>query len=187
MRLFIAIDFEELKYYLSEVQEMLRKIRDAEFRYVNSYHLTLKFLGNVAPDKLEKVKNKLRDVRFSEFELSLDNIGSFPNDKSPRVVWINVKPEVHVISLQKDIDEKLKELFEKDSRFKPHITLARVKYIKDNEIKKKFLKEIFFLNKKLKINNFNLYKSTLAGEGVIHEIIEKYPRKISKKFAMTGN
>ena len=76
--------------------------------------------------------------------------------------------------LQETIDEKLKDLFEPERRFMSHLTIARVKSIKDRE---KFLQEL----KKIKIekmnfvvDRFKLKKSTLTSEGPVYETIEEY-------------
>jgi len=77
MRLFIAIDFKE--NYLKELQD---KIPDdiANIKKVSSYHLTLKFLGDLEEPHLEKIKAALSKIKFKPFKTNLSNLGFFPSE-----------------------------------------------------------------------------------------------------------
>ena len=170
MRLFIAIDFNELNYQFIELQKNLPK-EDVKLTLTKRYHLTLKFLGEVSETDAEKVIEILKKIKFEKFEINLDDIGVFPNENYIRVVWVGVNPKKQVIELQRNIEDSLKEFnFKKDFSFHPHITLARVKFVKD---KPNFIDAL----KKLKINKdkiiitkeFKLIKSTLSPEGPIYE------------------
>ena len=172
MRLFIAIDFNELKDYFVELQSSLPK--NAELSLTKTFHLTLKFLGEVQPDKVEILNKSLKEIAFKPFSVNLDSIGVFPSEDYIRVVWVGLKPEEQVLELQKNIDENLKKLFKKEKDFKPHLTIARVKYIED---KKQFvdkLKRIKVENKKINVNNFKLVKSTLTPKGPVYEGLEVF-------------
>ncbi|MDP6648237.1 MAG: RNA 2',3'-cyclic phosphodiesterase [Candidatus Woesearchaeota archaeon] len=176
MRVFIAIEIPEIiKGYIAELQEKIDN-KNNKIRHVNknNIHLTLKFLGEVQPNNLEEIKNNLKKITFEPFSVVLNGVGIFPNDKHIRVVWVGLKPEGPVLELQKEIDENLKKLFKKEKNFKPHLTLARVKFIED---KKQFvdkLKKIKVENKNIDIKNFRLIKSTLTESGPIYEDLEMF-------------
>ena len=104
----------------------------------------------------------------------LDKIGVFPNESYIRVIWIGLNPENEILELQKNIDENLKTLFKKEKDFKPHLTLARVKYIENKEDFINKLKNINIENKKIEINNFKLIKSTLTPNGPVYEELEVF-------------
>lgn len=79
------------------------------------------------------------------------------------------------IELQKAVDEKLFDLFEKEKRFMSHLTIARVKSIK---AKREFLEElekISFPKMRFMIEKFKLKKSTLSRKGPVYEDLEIYP------------
>ncbi len=176
MRLFIAIEMpEDVKEYLVKVQEKIDNA-NAKIRFINKnqIHLTLKFLGEVQPDKAKKIKDILKKITFKPFSVYLDGIGVFPSESYIRVIWVGLMPEDSILELQKDIDEKLKELFKKEKSFKSHVTLARVKFVDD---KKKFmdmLSKIKIENKKIDISNFKLVKSTLTPKGAVYEDLEVF-------------
>jgi 2''-5'' RNA ligase len=72
----------------------------------------------------------LSEISFSEFEISLNGVGGFPNLRNPRVIWVGIEKNgaEKLSSLAKEIGVKLTSLgFEKDKKFKPHLTVFRVK------------------------------------------------------------
>jgi len=172
MRLFIAIDFNELKDYFVELQSSLPK--NAELSLTKTFHLTLKFLGEVQPDKAESVINILKNVRFEHFSVSLDSVGIFPTERYIRVVWVGLKPDDIILELQKNIDDSLKRLFKEEKDFRAHITLARVKYLENKKAFAEQLKNIKVENKKIDIKQFKLIKSTLTTKGPVYEDLQVF-------------
>ena len=84
MRLFISIDFNELKDYFIGLQEHLPK--NAKLSLTKTFHLTLKFLGEVQPEKAEEIISALNKIKFEKFSVFLDSIGIFPTENYIRVV-----------------------------------------------------------------------------------------------------
>lgn len=166
MRLFIAIDFSELKNYFINLQKLLP---DAKLSPAKSFHITLKFLGEVLPDKIDVVIEKLKMIKFSHFNVFLDAIGVFPSENSIRVVWVGVKPEEKILELQKQVDDALFQLFRKEKDFKAHVTLARIKYIDDKKGFLERLRNVKVDAKKTEVNGFKLIKSALTQKGAVYE------------------
>src|SRR3989344_1105647 len=159
MRLFIAINLpKEVKDYLWELKEEFRELGKFNLTAKSKYHITLKFLG--------EIKEDLSEIKFSSFETSLNKLGCF-ND---RILWINLIPEEGVLKLAKLIDQ---EFMEKEQRFSAHITLARIKSIKN---KNKFIEKLETKVKpiKFKISSFELMKSILSKDGAKYETLETY-------------
>lgn len=171
MRTFIAIEIpSEIKKILLEAQNQLDKDK-AKLKITKDFHLTLKFLGEVDETKIEEIKQKLSEIKFDSFETSLTDIGVFPNESYIRVVWIGLDDHKNnIINLQKEIDSKIELLgFKKDTRFHPHVTLARVKFVEDKERFIKNLKEIKIKKETFQITEFKLIKSILTPEGPVYE------------------
>ena len=176
MRIFVAIKIpKDIKDCISSVQESIGDDL-AKIRWVNKdqMHLTLKFLGEVQPSNIIEIKKELKKIKIRSFTVNLDSIGVFPGENYIRVLWVGLEPEEDINSLQKDIDEKLKKLFKKDKDFKPHITLGRVKFVRDKEKFIENLRKIKIDNKKVDVNGFKLMKSTLSQKGPIYEEIASY-------------
>ncbi len=95
-------------------------------------HLTLKFLGQVGEQGLERVRRVIGDAARDHhpFTLELTTLGAFPDMQRPRVVWVGVEePEGELARLQAALERGLRRLgFEAERRpFHPHLTLGRVR------------------------------------------------------------
>ena len=75
---------------------------------------------------------------------------------------MGVKPAERVIELEQEIENNLNG-FSKDLMFHPHITIGRVKFVKDKEEIKRLLKGK--VEGKFRVENFKLIKSELMSEG----------------------
>lgn len=180
MRLFIAIDFNGLKDYFAELQGQLPK--NAKLSLVKSFHLTLKFLGEVQPNKIDEIAGILKTIKFEPFNVFTDSIGIFPTENYIRVVWVGLKPEDKIIELQNRVDEPLKKLFKKEKGFEPHITLCRVKSPEDKKSFVEQVKKIKVENKRIEIKEFRLVKSTLNPKGPVYEDLKVFSSQISNIF-----
>lgn len=168
MRLFIAIDLNEQKDYFMQLQKQLPESKST---LPKDFHLTLKFLGEVEDSRVGKIQDLLRDIKFKPFEAKVTKLGYF-TPKFLKVVFVNVDGDVE--KLQKEIDTKLSEMFKKEKGFHPHLTLARIKFVND---KKKYIEALNKMKteeKKVKIDSFQLIKSTLTPEGPIYEVLEEF-------------
>lgn len=169
MRTFIAIPLpDNVKKELTRLQKEFSAF-DFKAAKAKEFHLTLKFLGEVKENNLEKIKKNLASIQFEPFEVSLANIGFFPTSNYIRVVWIGLEPHEKINELQKKVDESLKQLFKPDLKFHPHLTLFRVKFIKNKEEFHKQIGKIEANKISFKVGGFNLYKSTLTPEGSVYE------------------
>ena len=170
MRCFISIDIpKEIHEEIKNIQNSLPEFLGRKTKLEN-LHLTLKFLGEVDEKTLEKVKEKLKEIKLKRFESKIDLIGVF-SENFIRIIWLHLS---NCGSLQKKVDRSLEGLFNVEDRFMSHLTIARVKKVND---KKKFLQElrkIKFSKVKFNVNGFKLKKSNLGPEGPVYETLECY-------------
>jgi 2'-5' RNA ligase len=138
-RLFVAISLpEEVKDEIEKAQTELRRALPGDcVRWAKreQFHLTLKFLGNVAVNRTEALVGSVREAcgHFSVLPLRAERIGFFPHAKSPRVVWVGVNDRDNVLpELQAAIESAVADFaVEKpEGKFAGHVTLGRVKLIK---------------------------------------------------------
>jgi 2'-5' RNA ligase len=172
MRLFIALDFDDKDHFL-DIQEQIPGDM-AKMTHPKTFHLTLKFLGDVPDNQVDEIKERLRLVKFEHFSVSTDKIGTFPSENYIKVIWVGLKDGNKVVELQQKVEKALEGLFPKDSRFHPHITLARVMFVKDKAGFTKKIKDIKPEPKEFSINSFKLIKSTLTGEGPVYGDLEEF-------------
>lgn len=132
IRIFFAVPIPgKIKATLAGFQEKMQKL-SGPVKWVRpeGMHLTLKFIGEVEPDRAEQLWTALDELKFPEpFEAKLDQPGVFPNPRRPRVLWIGLKNTGDLSAVASRIDERLQqEGVEPESRtFHPHLTLGRVK------------------------------------------------------------
>jgi len=177
-RAFIAVDFFDEDGGLKEILRLQEEIGKIKFKgkltEPENIHLTLKFLGEIEESKLKDIKEKLREIKFDEFETHIDETGVFSFKGSPRIAWIKIGGR-GIFELQKKIDDLLGGInVQKEDRFMGHLTLARIKYVAD---KSKFIEHINNLGVKkirFKVKEFKLMKSELRPLGPVYSEIEKY-------------
>jgi len=171
IRAFISIDLpENIQKEIEKIQKRLPAF-EGKFTEPENLHLTLKFLGDVDEKILIEIKRRLKEIKIKKFETKISDMGVF-SPKYIKIIWISLD---NCGYLQRIIDEKLSGIFEKEERFMGHVTIARVKYIKN---KNYFLGEL----KKTKIpsglrfqvKEFRLNKSEFLPEGPVYETLEKY-------------
>ncbi|MEM4244745.1 MAG: RNA 2',3'-cyclic phosphodiesterase [Candidatus Nanoarchaeia archaeon] len=171
MRAFIAVEIpEEHKEKIKQIQKQFSNL--GNINIVKEYHCTLKFLGDITEKQAEQIKEKLKKIKMKKFEATLEGLGAFPNEGYIRVIWIGIKGRIN--ELQQKIDSELADMFPKDTRFKAHLTLGRVKSIRDKNAMKEKLK-LKFNGMCFEVKEFKLIKSTLTPKGPIYETIEVYP------------
>ena len=176
VRCFIALDLpREIIKEVERVQHEIEKknIFYGKFTESENLHLTLKFLGEISHNKVDDVKEKLKEIEHEGFKAKLNGIGVF-SPKFVKIVWMKILGK-GVFSLQEEIDNKMNEIgFEKENRFMSHLTIARVKNVKD---KKMFLQELDKIKSReigFDVNGFYLIKSVLKADGPEYEVLESF-------------
>ncbi len=175
-RCFISIEIpEKIKEDMKKIQNQLPEFKGKKTK-IGNLHLTLKFLGEINDEKIERVKEKLEEIKFEKFKIKINKVGVF-SEKFIKIVWLGVGEEDEeskkLWNLQKEIDEKLEKVCEKEKRFMGHITIARVKNLRN---KKEFLDKLkkIKVNLEFQIRGFRLRFSVLKPEGPEYKDIEIY-------------
>jgi len=130
MRSFLAIPCPE------SVRAPLRTARDdlagnTDLRPVDAkqFHLTVKFLGDANPDKLEHLDQEFQSrlPTPGPLQLELNGVGVFPHPGSASVAWAGIEPTAPLQNLHEIVETVAVELgFDEDHHdFRPHVTLGR--------------------------------------------------------------
>jgi 2'-5' RNA ligase len=135
MRIFVAINFNET--ILDAIEHSLEDfpLKRPPWRWTNrsTWHVTLKFVGEVEPATVEVVSGALSDVaaRHESFDTALGGFGGFPNLHRPRVLFYEAVEGVeHMAALSEDINRVLATeagIKAETKPFRSHVTVARVK------------------------------------------------------------
>jgi len=180
VRSFIAIELpDRLKEELVQLQVKLKSGKQAGVKWVDPYsiHLTLKFLGNVAVDRIGEITGAMEAAAqgIPPFHLEVKELGVFPNLRRVQVVWVGVSGEVDKLGqLQQCLESRLAHLgFTPESRpFTPHLTLARLRNGVSVDERQRFGKLIagtgFEATCAIEVEAISLMRSQLTREGAIY-------------------
>ena len=138
MRMFIEADLE--RSTLDEVWTVGRRLAadpafpERSVRWVKreALHLTLRFLGEIEPERLPHVTGALAELDgWGRFEVTLSALGTF-GGRRPRVIQVGLVEDDGFDRLQRlrsRLDGALSEVgFEPDAgMYHPHLTLGRVR------------------------------------------------------------
>jgi len=134
MRCFVAVELDPaLRSPLVRVlREELPRTRDVRWCSEHQLHVTLKFLGEVADERIPEVCKVVAAaaVQLQPFAIRLSSLGCFPSPNNARVLWCGIEdPAAGCQRWLTLADPPLAELgFERETRaYHAHITLGRSK------------------------------------------------------------
>ena len=134
VRAFIAIEIPRpIQQAIHQATSTLRGELGALVRWVlpENIHMTLKFLGAVSPAQVDLLTQTLRAEADSVpvFDIHVGGLGSFPNVKRARVLWIGVEAPAELAALSRGIESACARLgYESETRgFSAHLTVGRVR------------------------------------------------------------
>ena len=189
VRCFIAIELpEEVKAGLVQLQAQLKSGDQPGVKWVDPYgiHLTLKFLGSVAADRIDPITAAMEEAvqGISPFRLKVEGLGVFPNLRRAQVVWVGVSGEVDKLAhLQQRIESNLAGLgfAPERRRFTPHLTLARLRDRASLDERQRFGQLIagtkFEPAYSFQVDAISLMRSQLTREGAIYSRISSVELK----------
>ncbi|MBN2387110.1 MAG: RNA 2',3'-cyclic phosphodiesterase [Anaerolineales bacterium] len=146
-------------------------------------HLTIKFLGDVAPGNLERLAEALGDEAAAHhpFEASVGKLGAFPNPRRPRVIWVGLEAPASLLSLQRGVEAVCARMgFPAEAqRFHPHLTLGRLTKLVTapdlERVQTALGKTEVGLLGKLNVNSIQIFKSDLKPGGPIYSRLHVLP------------
>ena len=195
VRCFIAIELpDEVRTGLDQLQAQLKSGNQPWVKWVDPYsiHLTLKFLGNVASDRIDPITGAIEEATqgVSPLHLEVKDLGVFPNLKRVQVVWVGVSGEVDkLVQLQQRIESNLAGLgfAPERRRFTPHLTLARLRDRASPDERQRFGQLIadtrFEAVYTFPVDAISLMRSQLTREGAIYSRIGSV--KLNKPLSTT--
>ena len=183
IRSFIAIEVPRLfQVRLGELQKEIKQA-EADVRWVHpaNIHLTLKFLGTVNNEFLEKITAILGPLiaEWKPFAVRIRGLGCFPSIRNPRVLWVGIdQGKEEVISLQGAIEGRAAEAaFAKETRpFQPHLTLGRIQSPRRRDPLAQAVENL----KEAEVGIFRasevfLFKSELRPSGAVYTKLKTFP------------
>lgn len=158
------------------VNELRQSPGDVKWVNPNGIHITLKFLGDLSRDAVERVSDCIESAVSGKlaFTLKTGEKGAFPSLKRPRVFWVGLQAENkdQLISLQKSVEDALTDAgFPKETRqYKPHLTIGRVRGNRDIETATRDFTEYPFPETEIPVTEVLIMKSELTPKGAVYTV-----------------
>lgn len=181
IRTFIAFELPPAVIsLLDKVQQDLERLKiRARWVRPENIHLTLKFLGDITPDHIDKIGAAMTAAafEFSPVTLSVRGVGVFPGIKRPRVIWVGLGGDIRsLFAFQSRLEEKLAGAeFPKDKRpFKAHLTLGRIKQAANPaSIRQMITNYAGLCSEEFTFNQVILFKSDLKPSGAVYSNLKQ--------------
>ncbi len=183
VRSFIALDLPGA--VRRQLEALIRELAQsgAQVGWVRpeGIHLTLKFLGNVDLELIERIKPVLAGIgeRTETVHIEPAGCGAFPAVNQPRVVWVGLGGESGSLAvLQGEVEAAMAPFgfAPEDRPFRPHLTLGRVKGRKHiYALQQILLARQGFTAEPFDVAELVLYKSDLRPDGARYTPLFRAP------------
>jgi RNA 2',3'-cyclic 3'-phosphodiesterase len=181
---FLAVPLpEDVREQAAAVVERLRGAGEVRWTATANFHLTLKFLGEVAPRVLPELTAGLAEAARATgpFDVELGGAGAFPRMDRPQVVWIGLTAGQEALAeLAGRVEAACARAgFPRDERpFRAHLTLGRVKSTPGGSPAGELPARLRALGDvtlgAARVEAFDLMQSTLTPRGPIYSIVETF-------------
>ncbi|MBI5723405.1 MAG: RNA 2',3'-cyclic phosphodiesterase [Planctomycetes bacterium] len=190
IRTFLALDLdEEIRRRLADlpdgpVFEPVLNPRDIKINWISraNLHVTLKFLGDVPDEKISEVCVIAGRVAagLSGFEFDVCGVEAIPPDEGQiRMFWAGAADDSGALEqLHAKLDEALSGMGfkEENRRFRPHVTLARIKFARNAPAVRRAVASLAGLRFGLQAaDQLTVYGSTLGEAGPVYTPLAQLP------------
>lgn len=183
MRAFIGIGLpQEIRRAIADAVSPFRSRRlPVSWTPERNLHLTLKFLGEILPGRVEEIGSLLlaAAANVPAFDIAVEGAGGFPSLRAPRVLWVGIRePLVLVGKLQENMETVLSGAgFPREGRpFHPHVTVGRVRDRVPAGWGDEYARALSGIPfGAAGVTSYQLYESRLSPEGATYIILRDIP------------
>ena len=178
LRTFLAIDLPSSLQSVIEqkTKKIKRELSGISWSKQENLHVNLRFVGDTTESQVDQIRQAVEQEvsHVSSFALELKGFGVFPDNRSPRVLWIGLGGALDSLTtLAECVGLAVVPLGfpQEDRPFRPHLTVARVK--KDHREVGRTLDALgvftdpFFCGP-LPVERVTLFKSELRPGGAVY-------------------
>ena len=182
-RLFIAINIPVSDSIIRFTQKLKEKFKNDRIKWIEfkNFHITLKFLGETPSHLVPDISNTIASIteNYTNFEIQIRKFGKFSSMGHAKVMWLGIDDKSKTLSkISADLNKELELYgFKPEKRnFKAHLTLARIKFIKNEHLLNDLIKTYSDKNfQSILVEELILYQSLLTPKGSVYKILEKFP------------
>jgi 2'-5' RNA ligase len=136
-RIFTALKIEGDENFFKTISSLKSVLSGENIKWAekDNLHITLSFLGNTEEKFIFPIEKMLKEKceGSGKFKIVLRGLGVFKNHKDPHVLWAGIDPSDELMNLNSIIIDGLKEtgIIIQDRPFSPHLTLGRIRRLKE--------------------------------------------------------
>ena len=181
IRAFLAVTVSaDAKDVLSGIRDKLSSSELHGLKLVDPtrIHLTIKFLGKVGVDDIERVTEATCSIAadYKPFTLKLQGVGVFPSVRRANVLWVGLAGDLLILKqLTVDVNTELASLgIDPEKRFSPHLTVARIAKNMSPIDRRRAVNRLFSITPEpalVPVSSINIMSSTLHRSGPHHKRI----------------
>jgi 2'-5' RNA ligase len=184
LRTFIAVDLgKAIRDRCVALQEVLARAgTDVKWVEPENVHVSLLFLGEVEDRDVANLCRAVAEVcaAHGPFAMHVETAGCFPNPRRPRVLWVGVgEGAAELVALHDALETPLLELGcyrREERRYKPHITLGRVRGDRPaSALATALLKQASWHGGVTQVQEVRVLSSELTPQGPIYTVLSRAP------------
>ena len=182
MRLFVSVDVDPLSEEVAAAQDRLPDAGSLRPVDPENAHVTLRFLGEVAPTRRDTLACALTtavdDAGVDPFSLSLGGYGVFPSLEYISVVWAGVRRGGSELTrLHEAVEGETTALgFDPTNHdFTPHVTLARMDDARGKAAVQRLVENATPDIGTVAVREVRLTESALTDDGPVYETVDRFP------------
>jgi RNA 2',3'-cyclic 3'-phosphodiesterase len=158
-----------------ELARLRRPLPGGRWVEPENLHLTLRFAGDIDNVKAAEFADRLAGISIDAFEMRLSGLGVFGGNE-PRSIWAGVEagPELEALARGNERAARAAGLPPDARQFKPHVTLARLKYASAAETAKLLGRLGAFRSRAFFVGRFVLYSSRPKSGGGPYVVEEAF-------------
>jgi len=174
-RLFTGIEIPD------EQREEIARLRqplpgNSRWLEPENLHLTLRFAGDIDNAHAREFADRLAGIDVDAFEIRLAGVGAFGGN-DPRSLWAGVEagPQLEALARANERAARAAGLAPEGRTFKPHVTVARLKYASASDIARILGRIGAFRSRTFTVGRFVLFSSRPKTGGGPYVVEEAFP------------
>ncbi len=124
IRLFLAVPIPPVA--TARLQRLQDGVPGARWSSAENLHLTLRFVGEIAPRAADDLDLELSRIACAAFDMVLAGVGAFDTAGETRAIWVGVEASAPLTELQRRCEAAARRagLKPETQAWRPHVTLA---------------------------------------------------------------
>ncbi len=179
MRAFLAVDIpEEIRAGYTKEFRQLRDAGNMLFVKPDKMHITLAFFEDLRPQEIPLIQEAISGLVREAICITCENAGMFSRRGVPSAVFVQTLSET-LDNIAKNLRDELrnKNVSFDDKPFRQHLTIARIKYLENENMFRQRYDGIckYFKQQNFLASSISLYSSNMVAYKKIFEIPLEMP------------